>query len=721
MLVSSLRRRSGGPNEDANNGGTRSLLNSKDDEGKIPASKNAITFAAVVLCLGLAYGLFSTDSVVRESSSMDQQNQQPTHLRVKSTQTSPAEPTCGIWMAPGSLKPYPGFGIYTTRDIPEDGKFLHSPDAISVQVMEPRRLDNIPLAKERAQWWKLFQNYAWDHSVPDHARYAHVSGDMTDFQPGFGSLPNHHCILNSLSSRQPDVPYDDTVVDRAISPGLGAFSYTMGREWVSKRDVRAGEELFLSYGFCERTKEKSKWSWADKMFMPEDFEEAARLVKLFEPLGDQPWPKNNLTIARLIDESSNAYPKLVYEILPKTQQEIDHLVNLVNQHAFDPKTSDRELVRELARGVTNQRTPEWIRQNGMCLENLVPKKSTIPDAGWGGFAQYPIKKDEIIVPMPTLHMGNKDVMRIYDHKDNVLDDPQKHEIGKNMFLNYCFGRPESSMVLCPLTSAVLVNHCSTRQNNGCEPNAKIQWSSGWDPPSFEWRNVSLPDLAMHNARVLSLEMVATKPIAPGEEVFIDYGIEWEEAWKKHVKQWKAPHLPMDFISAKDVNLQQEIPDELISRSLRETVKHPYIFAGCVYRPGNVDEDGEKYQTPNENWKNLTNNEIMKRYASSGSKYVHGSRGYRKHAMMLHWPCSILFPDTDDDTYIVRIHQTPLGKKKIDQTIWFKNDLPRILYEYPRDSIHFFVEPEAADHNLPDAFRHHIGLPDGIFPTHWNNL
>lgn len=61
-------------------------------------------------------------------------------------------------MAPGSLRPYPGFGIYTTRDVKENEKFLHAPDAVSVQVLEPHRFANMPLENERRRWWKLFQN-----------------------------------------------------------------------------------------------------------------------------------------------------------------------------------------------------------------------------------------------------------------------------------------------------------------------------------------------------------------------------------------------------------------------------------------------------------------------------------------------------------------------------------------------------------------------------------
>lgn len=33
-------------------------------------------------------------------------------------------------------------------------------------------------------------------------------------------------------------------------------------------------------------------------------------------------------------------------------------------------------------------------------------------------------------------------------------------------------------------------------------------------------------------------MIALRDIQPGEELFMSYGKDWEEAWNKHVKEWK---------------------------------------------------------------------------------------------------------------------------------------------------------------------------------------
>jgi hypothetical protein len=60
---------------------------------------------------------------------------------------------CGIWMAPSSLRPNPGFGIFTTRDIAYQESILHQPDAVSIPLHDMRRRHNMPLVEERRNMW----------------------------------------------------------------------------------------------------------------------------------------------------------------------------------------------------------------------------------------------------------------------------------------------------------------------------------------------------------------------------------------------------------------------------------------------------------------------------------------------------------------------------------------------------------------------------------------
>ena len=47
--------------------------------------------------------------------------------------------------------------------------------------------------------------------------------------------------------------------------------------------------------------------------------------------------------------------------------------------------------------------------------------------------------------------------------------------------------------------------------------SKAAWSSGWDEASHGWRNKTLEEIDEKFGRILSLEVVATRDIAPGEE------------------------------------------------------------------------------------------------------------------------------------------------------------------------------------------------------------
>jgi hypothetical protein len=619
--------------------------------------------------------------------------------------------------------------------------------------------------------------------VPDHNRYDNPA-DTVDFQPGFGSLPNHHCMLASLGQvpTAEHAPYSDgllylegnnaTVTRRhGESPGTGAFSYSLGRDFYARRDLQAGEEIFLNYGHCNRPDEDEpddSHSWKKLIIYPVDIKEAARILKMYEPFGSEVWPAD-------IEFSTNKPSKILYDLvkkearsdmIEKPKQDIvvsilskfntpaarQELYNKVISVHSEPKAVVasslglkpfhnesyeklvmRKLWVELAKSTLDpagKRDPAWIKENGQCLENLIPKRSTVPDAGFGAFAQFEMKKGDIVVPAPVLHVVDKEALMLYERG---VKNPEDHKIGMSLLVNYCFGHSESSMLLCPMTSAMLLNHCSTREMtcgpNG--PNAEVRWSSGWDAPSHEWRTKSLEEIHEQPRRLLSFEVIATRDIAPGEEVFIDYGVEWEKAWIRHVELWKPPTIGDNFVSAQQANQQKgPIVKELISGDLRTTMDHPYLFTGCQYRESTsstmestsadlADTSHGNYTKPNPNWKKMSDNEILATYATSGEDFVYGERGYTYHLEHSHWPCSVLLEE-GDGKYTVRIHQSPLRGVRPSETPWNENGVPRILTNYSQDSIHYFVKASAIDQKLPNVFRQPIGLPYGLFPEQWKN-
>ncbi len=225
------------------------------------------------------------------------------------------------------------------------------------------------------------------------------------------------------------------------------------------------------------------------------------------------------------------------------------------------KLAFNQLAFNLAKKTLLPRATNWIKREGMCMDNLVPQLSTIPHAGRGAFAQRFLAKGEVIVPAPLLQIMDYSSLYMYDVDINEngelykvpQDDDETDEDGDGddeeedddddpvpsafqMMYNYCYSHEESSMMLCPQSNAILINHCSTRQSYGgdCErynnnedpsqrgPNAEMRWATGgWDPDTEDWLDHSLKkieDLVKRGKRGLSLEIVATRDIQPGEEV-----------------------------------------------------------------------------------------------------------------------------------------------------------------------------------------------------------
>ena len=183
---------------------------------------------------------------------------------------------------------------------------------------------------------------------------------------------------------------------------------------------------------------------------------------------------------------------------------------------------------------------DWIVSEGKCLDNLIPKVSTVPHAGKGGFARRFIPKGETVVIAPLLHIMDNDSTYMYPVEYNEEEELERVNeeddfLGQQLITNYCFGHHESSMYLCSQTNSIVINHCSERKDYGgdCEKynknedpsmrgaNAEIRWAEEWDPDTKSWLKMSIKEIASkvrRGRRGLSLEIVAKRDIYPGDEV-----------------------------------------------------------------------------------------------------------------------------------------------------------------------------------------------------------
>lgn len=198
---------------------------------------------------------------------------------------------------------------------------------------------------------------------------------------------------------------------------------------------------------------------------------------------------------------------------------------------------------------------EYLQQNGICFDAdriFDVRQSTIPNAGKGLFAKKDLKKDEIIAISPVIAFDRSQMNIVqqyqpsdigYDHSlPNFRSDSQTTQyrasqvLGHYSLINYCFGNNNSNVLLLPYAPGInYLNHPSSNQ----EPNVYISWSKNTIFKQAEYKNVAsfrsaLSTMELFESSNISLgfEYRALRYIQPGEELFINYGVDWSNAYKE---------------------------------------------------------------------------------------------------------------------------------------------------------------------------------------------
>lgn len=238
----------------------------------------------------------------------------------------------------------------------------------------------------------------------------------------------------------------------------------------------------------------------------------------------------------------------VRNLVVENEEKSEQIISTVRKIAYDlndavgsilPATL-KDLGHVVEHGITSlqleRRSLAWLDEHGHCMDNIIPRKSTVEQAGRGLFATRTIPKGGAVVPMPLLHIMNKGEMEMYDWEVNT-DSGDRYRTdehtGKQLYLNYCFGDVQSSVLMCPTSVGILVNHKSSGEGYYCKddnddecpaadgPNGVLRWAD-WDETNEEWLNYSMEELQQATAegRGMTLEVVATRDIQAGEEVRI---------------------------------------------------------------------------------------------------------------------------------------------------------------------------------------------------------
>ncbi len=627
-----------------------------------------------------------------------------TKSRLRSRQwiEDPEESRCQVYVAPSSL-PNAGLGIFAGRKF-RKGDMILGADGPSIPIVDPDLSQ-----KSMDTWLDLFSLYIWDGGISDPALFE--SNYTIEFSSA--ALPNSHPILNNMDISHPAVvPYDETL-DRTRSPGAGAVSYLMGRNLIATSDIDEGKEIFLRYPDDYMNTLCSKHNIPRKR----NYKEAAQIVmNLMRSFGSNftEW-KESSSYVSVSDITSS--------LLPSSQKDVDKITPIFKDRGVIVK--EKAIIIAIAEELSvKNRSFSWLTKHGTCLDNIVPGQSTNPRAGKGAIAKHFIQKGNVVAPAPVLQITDLNALRM----------PAFHGDKWQLLLNYCLGHEKSSLLLCPYTNSILVNHCSSRnlESHPCgqdqTPNAEYRWAD-WDHATDSWLTMTVDDMKRHRGKGLVLEIVATKDIPKGEEVFVDYGISWEIAWERHIKQWKPSpsYLKREWTSITTLN--RELGPLPLAPSLHENYIssdfNKVLFTGCYYYETNesLPQREEKFQMePEQSWMNMPIQQVVQKYGRISGNTVYKVDENGTYSDGDFWPCvvvnkSIHDEGIDEDQYIVRIIQSPYH----NETLWEKMNVPRLILNYPRSSIRHFYKPYQSDIWLPGVFRHPMGLPDDLFPMHWRNL
>jgi hypothetical protein len=314
-----------------------------------------------------------------------------------------------------------------------------------------------------------------------------------------------------------------------------------------------------------------------------------------------------------------------------------------------------------------RRHPNWLRENGYCVDHIEIRPATDPQMGRGAFATRPLRKGTVVAPAP---------MQIFQNRQDFTQNGQ----GEALFVNYCLQPPNSDFLLFPYGPVVnLINHSRKKAN------VFIRWSTN---PMHHAEWLDLPQKELFETATpggLVLEVVALRNIQPNEEIFFDYGKDWEEAWKEHVKSWK-PIVDDGYVYPADMDETGYL------RTVEEQKTDPYPFNLRTF-----------CNTPN--WGRRETNTIT--WTEPEWQWPEGNLD-----------CNILRrekADHGDFLYTVEILFEGPG---YDPTV--KEEDRYIDLKVPRRAIRFVDQAYTGDEHLPGVFRHTLEFPDELFPKNWRS-
>ena len=101
-----------------------------------------------------------------------------------------------------------------------------------------------------------------------------------------------------------------------------------------------------------------------------------------------------------------------------------------------------------------------------------------------------------------------------------------------------------------------------------------------------------------------------------------------------------------------------------------------------------------------------------------------SRVMKDESQTVDWSKYSIHPDHPSSSFKCNVMKRGNGgfyEVKVQADDFEESNVEKIVVNVPRHAIEFVYKPYKSDHHLKNTFRHHISLPNEIFPSQWMDI
>lgn len=603
---------------------------------------------------------------------------------------------CRLWLGPSHLGTdgEPEWGMFAGQDF-EEGDVI--PDIeIAIPLTDwtedfnrDTPLKNLVVEFVESQVWTgdFAGGAKWDG---EHSVIVAV--------PGIGNLANYHSGTHNVDWSQPSTLLSkklDVFESGVAHPSRGAITPYHNLTMTATQKIPTGMELFANFGETWDATAAADDSFQDKITRW-DYQHADEILDAIVKFMDKydkdmsPDLKEDVLdfmLQKILGTAVGKRAKTIRSLIPANPKKL----KTVQESGGTFMYRNDDLVK----------SQKWLNKHAICMDNLKSGKSTIPEAGRGAFATRKIAKGKIIAPSPMMHMASRDLFDTYDiiekkdpkTGDIKLEYDKSKPMNQALMLNYAFGHRESDVLLFPIGSQVsLINHAPAGK-----ANAYITWSRHKHVTNdHSWHDLSVAQLAEKNKIGIVMVVEALRDIEEGEEIFIDYGSEWEAAWKEHINRWNTEFKKDKHWELKAEDMRAQYRDIPFATELKNGVNPypPAVATTCFLKTEELPDGRPR--------RNADGIEIFNFAADMSPENFTGADMY---------VCDVISRTgklSDGNLY----NYTVLAKVSDDDVVQVEN--------VPHVAITFVDQPYQSDIHAPEVFRHYISIRDSDFPQAWRN-